>query len=58
MADYSQMSQTEFDTILSDLLRGLTGEQLVAEVPGIASDVMDAFNNDVLDKWAEIAKAA
>ena len=50
MADYSQMTQDDFDRYLAGILRAMTGEQLLA-VPGVSEIVAEHFNNDVLDRW-------
>jgi len=47
MADYSQMTQEEFDTILEEIC----GCDLT--IGGVYEAVSEHFNNEVLDLWAE-----
>ncbi len=49
----SNSTDKEFDAILGELLREMTGEQLMMDVPGVYGIVSEHFNNEVLDKWAE-----
>ena len=51
MADYSKMTDAEFDRILRDILREMTGEQLLS-IEGIYELVSEEFNNEILDRWA------
>lgn len=50
--DYSKMSQNDFDACLSEVLSGYTAEQIVHMVPDIYSEVIEYFNDKILDLWA------
>ena len=47
MADYSQMTQEEFDNILMEVCEG------DIHIPGVYESVAEYYNNEVLDIWAE-----
>ncbi len=47
---YANVTHQEFEATLNLLLRGMTAEQLVAQVPDIYIDVSEHFNNEVLDR--------
>lgn len=49
---YKDMTQDEFDTILFDLLRHCSGEELL-HIEGIYEILAEEFNNDVLQIWEE-----
>lgn len=51
MADYSKMTQDDFNNTLSDILYDMTGEQLL-DIPGIYEILSEYFNNEVLEQWA------
>jgi len=46
-ADYSQMTNEEFDSILEEI----SGCDL--SIPGVYEAVSEEYNNDVLETWAE-----
>ena len=48
---FSEITQEEFDAKLCQVLRKMTAEQLFLEVPNIQSDVMEYFNNQVIEEW-------
>ena len=52
MTDYSTMTQSDFDNILSEILDELTATDLLIQVPAIYSDLVEEFNNEILDRWA------
>lgn len=49
-ADYTAMTQQEFDDILLDLLDDMGPADLVG-VPGVYEAVSEHLNNDILDAW-------
>ena len=51
MTDYSKMTDADFDRILRDILKGMTGEQLLS-IEGVYELVSEEFNNEILDRWA------
>jgi hypothetical protein len=51
MADYSQMSASDFDSILLDIMRGMTAQELL-RIPGIYEVMSEVLHNDVCDMWA------
>lgn len=53
MADYSKMTDDEFDEILLEIVREDLSSEIVTSVPGVYELVREHFNNDVLDRWAE-----
>ena len=48
--DYDKMTDADFDRILRDILRAMTGEQLLS-ISGIYEIVREEYNNDVLTEW-------
>ena len=50
MADYSKMTNEEFEAILEEIVReeGVN----VLSVPGVAEVLREYFTNEVLDRWA------
>ena len=52
--DYSKISSDEFDFLLSQVLANYSAMDLFTMVPDIQSEVMEFFNNDVLDMWASM----
>ena len=48
--NYSKMTQEEYDSILFDIVNGLTIETLMS-LPGIYEIVLEELNNDVLTEW-------
>lgn len=52
MADYSKMTQQDFDDHLDSVIECMTKEQLVG-LPGVKEILIEEFNNDVLDSWSE-----
>lgn len=49
-ADYSKLSDEEFDSILAEILSEMSGAQILA-VPGAYEVFREEFNNEVLDRW-------
>lgn len=47
---YVDITYQEFEANLNLLLREMTGEQLLAQVPDIYSEVREYFNNEVLER--------
>lgn len=52
MADYSKMTDAEFDEILAAILDEMSGQQILT-VPGVYCEVAEYFNNEVLDRWSK-----
>lgn len=52
--DFSRMSHDEFEFCLSQVLAKYSAMDLFSMVPDIQSEVMEFFNNDVLDMWASM----
>jgi len=44
------MTTLEFDTRLREILKDMTGEELL-DIPGVYEAVSEYFNNEVLDNW-------
>lgn len=51
MADYSKMTDTDFDTYLERVIESYTARQLAA-IPGVMDVLLEELNNEVLDAWA------
>lgn len=51
MADYSKMTDSDFDRYLTEAVRSLSAEQWLA-IPGIYDVMREAYNNEVLDAWS------
>lgn len=51
-ADYSQMTDEEFEVILRDIAYDLGTEWLLG-LPMVYNIVAEELNNDVLEQWAE-----
>lgn len=52
MADYSKMTQEDFEDTLQHLVQNMNAAEVLA-VPGVREAMQEALNNDVLDTWAE-----
>ena len=50
MADYSKMTQGDFDRILMGILQETKASELIS-VPGFYEIVSEEFNNMILDRW-------
>jgi len=50
MADYSKMTQEDFNNILNSILQGMNGSQLLS-IAGIYEILSEEFNNEVLTIW-------
>ena len=51
-ADYSKMTDDEFQNILEELVGQMSPAEIMA-VPGAYEVFSEALNNDVLDTWAD-----
>lgn len=51
MADYSQMTDEEFETFLDDQIQQ-AGLRYILDLPGVMEIVREEMNNEVLDAWA------
>lgn len=51
--DFSSMTHEAFEFYLSEVLSNYSAMDLFAMVPDIQSEVMEYFNNQVLDLWAK-----
>ena len=51
MADYSKMTQEDFDRLLLDILSEIKASQMI-HVPGFHEVASEEFNNEVLDRWS------
>ena len=52
MADYSKMTQDQFDGIMKNIVAGMSAAEIIA-VPGVYECLSEELNNDILDTWAE-----
>ena len=52
MADYSKMTDKDFDYHLEKTLHDVRAETLL-QIPGIYEILAERYNNEVLDAWAE-----
>ena len=50
--NYANITDEDFERILRDILRDMTGEQLIS-IFGIYEILSEEFNNDVLTMWEE-----
>lgn len=51
MADFSKMTDDEFDSILTQIVGQMNGGQVLS-YPGVYEVLREELNDDVLDKWA------
>lgn len=51
MANYDQMTDTEFHAILDELVENMSLSQLMA-IGDIRSILVEELNNEILDTWA------
>lgn len=51
MADYSKMTQDEFDELLEEMVGNMSGSEIMA-ISGAYEVFSEHLNNDVLDEWA------
>jgi hypothetical protein len=52
VADYSKITQDDFETILTRIVEGMSAAQILA-VPGAAEALREELNNEVLEAWEE-----
>lgn len=52
MADYTQMTNAEFEAILETLV-GEMSPGAILSISGVREEIVEELNNDVLDRWAE-----
>ena len=52
MPDYKDMTNEDFDRILSDIINDDTASNLLT-IPGIYEILAEHYNNEVLDAWTE-----
>jgi hypothetical protein len=50
-ADYSKMTHTDFENCLFELLSEYSAKDLILLIPNLSSEIMEYFNNDVLELW-------
>ena len=52
MADYSKMTDEEFEQILTEVVAGMSAGQILG-VPGVHEVLREELNNEVLYEWAD-----
>lgn len=51
MADYSKMTDDEFNGILKEIVDGMSGAEILA-IAGVYEVLREELNNEVLERWA------
>jgi hypothetical protein len=54
MADYTKMTDDDFDSILESLVKEMTAQEILYNISGCYELIREHLNNDVLDKWAKL----